>query len=54
MTKATKLTPGQAWALVVFGNVRAGDVVSPRGRFVYEGAPPLYSIDDSDGAGRGL
>ena len=32
----------QAWALVVFGNVRAEDVVSSRGRFVYESARAFY------------
>ena len=33
----------QAWALVVFGNVRAKDVMSSRGRFVDESARAFYS-----------
>ena len=41
MMKATKLTPYR-WALVVFGNVRAEDVVFSRGRFVYESARAFY------------
>lgn len=38
MTEATKLTPGQAWALVVFSNVRVEESCPRDGVLLYEGA----------------
>lgn len=38
MTKATKLTPSLAWALVVFNNVRVEESYPLDGLLLYEGA----------------